>query len=95
MLPDMDGYEVLRRFRAAQIATPVLILSGLNEIANKQKGLGFERMIPYKAFYKNELAARVQAIIRRPKVMLPIVHTGRMVVNCKRIRLKLMDAPYD
>jgi two-component system, cell cycle response regulator CtrA len=33
MLPDMDGYEVLRRFRAASIATPILILSGLSEIS--------------------------------------------------------------
>src|SRR5271169_938625 len=41
MLPDMDGYEVLRRLRAAQIATPILILSGLNEISDKVKGLGF------------------------------------------------------
>ena len=29
MLPDMDGYEVLRRLRASRVATPVLILSGL------------------------------------------------------------------
>ena len=37
MLPDMDGYEVLRRFRAASIATPILILSGLSEISDKVK----------------------------------------------------------
>src|SRR5260221_13566861 len=41
MLPDMDGYEVLRRFRAASITTPVLILSGLNDVKDKVKGLGF------------------------------------------------------
>ena len=33
MLPDIDGYEVLRRFRAAKINTPILILSGLCGLA--------------------------------------------------------------
>jgi len=41
MLPDMDGYEVLKRLRAAKINTPILILSGLSELDNKLKGLGF------------------------------------------------------
>ena len=41
MLPDMDGYEVLRRLRAARVKTPILILSGLAELDNKLKGLGF------------------------------------------------------
>ena len=40
MLPDIDGYEVLRRLRAAKVETPVLILSGLTESEQKVKGLG-------------------------------------------------------
>ncbi|MEQ8166638.1 MAG: response regulator, partial [Alphaproteobacteria bacterium] len=40
MLPDMDGYEVLRRIRSARVETPVLILSGLSEPDNKVRGLG-------------------------------------------------------
>ena len=38
MLPDMDGYEVLKRLRAAKVETPILILSGLSELDNKIKG---------------------------------------------------------
>src|SRR5437667_12881996 len=41
MLPDIDGYEVLRRLRSARVNTPILILSGLSELDNKIKGLGF------------------------------------------------------
>jgi two-component system cell cycle response regulator CtrA len=41
MLPDIDGYEVLRRLRAARVSTPILILSGLAELDHKIKGLGF------------------------------------------------------
>ena len=40
MLPDIDGYEVLRRLRSAKVETPVLILSGLTESEQKVKGLG-------------------------------------------------------
>ncbi len=41
MLPDIDGYEVLRRLRQARGSTPILIVSGLGEMDNKIKGLGF------------------------------------------------------
>jgi two-component system cell cycle response regulator CtrA len=68
MLPDMDGYEILRRLRAIQVATPVLILSGLSDIGDKIKGLGFGADdYLTKPFNKNELIARVRAIIRRAK----------------------------
>src|SRR3546814_9238879 len=40
MLPDMDGYEVLRRMRAARVKTTILILSGLSGLDDKIKGLG-------------------------------------------------------
>ena len=35
LLPDIDGYEVLRRLRAARVRTPILILSGLGELDHK------------------------------------------------------------
>src|SRR5271156_2534165 len=38
-LPDIDGYEVLRRLRAAQVHTPVLIMSGHAGIDSKIRGL--------------------------------------------------------
>lgn len=68
MLPDMDGYEVLKSLRAAKIETPILILSGLAELDNKIKGLGFGADdYLTKPFDKRELMARIQAIVRRSK----------------------------
>ena len=41
MLPDIDGYEVIQRVRAAGVRTPFLIQSGLVEPDSKLEGLGF------------------------------------------------------
>ncbi|MFN7709892.1 MAG: response regulator transcription factor CtrA [Holosporales bacterium] len=68
MLPDVDGYEILRRLRAVHVNTPVLILSGLSDIGDKTRGLGFGADdYLTKPFNKDELVARVRAIIRRAK----------------------------
>jgi two-component system cell cycle response regulator CtrA len=83
MLPDIDGYEVLRRLRQARIKTPILILSGLSELDSKVKGLGIgadDYMT--KPFQKRELIARIQAIVRRSKGHSEsVVRTGKLVVN--------------
>ena len=67
-LPDMSGFDVLRKLRISKVKTPVLILSGLAGIEDKIKGLGFgadDYMT--KPFHKDELVARIHAIVRRSK----------------------------
>src|SRR5207253_9697183 len=67
-LPDMSGFEVLRSLRVSKVKTPILILSGLAGIEDKVKGLGFgadDYMT--KPFHKDELIARIHAIVRRSK----------------------------
>ena len=83
MLPDMNGYDVLKKLRASQVATPILILSGLQEISDKVKGFGFGADdYLTKPFSKTELLARIQAIIRRSKGHSEsIIRTGRLTVN--------------
>ncbi|MCA3245591.1 MAG: response regulator transcription factor [Azospirillum sp.] len=83
MLPDMDGYEVLRRFRAAKVKTPILILSGLADLDAKIKGLGFGADdYLTKPFDKRELVARIHAIVRRAKGhSQSTIKTGRLTVN--------------
>ncbi len=83
MLPDIDGYEVLRRLRDARVETPILILSGLTELDSKVKGLGYGADdYLTKPFDKRELLARIQAIVRRSKGHAQsIITTGRLAVN--------------
>jgi two-component system cell cycle response regulator CtrA len=83
MLPDMDGYEVLRRLRAARVKTPILILSGLTGLDDKIKGLGVGADdYLTKPFDKRELVARIQAIVRRSKGHSDsLIKTGKLTVN--------------
>src|ERR1700684_4318261 len=63
-LPDMSGFDVLRRLRVAKVRTPILILSGLAAIEDKIKGLGYGADdYVTKPFHKNELVARIHAIV--------------------------------
>ncbi len=83
MLPDIDGYEVLRRLRSARVKTPTLILSGLSEPDDKIKalGVGADDYLT-KPFDKRELVARIQAIVRRAKGHSDsIIRTGKLTVN--------------
>jgi two-component system cell cycle response regulator CtrA len=82
-LPDIDGYEVVRRLRGARVQTPVLILSGRTDPTDKVRGLvgGADDYLT-KPFIKDELLARIQAIVRRSKGHADsIIRTGKLVVN--------------
>ncbi|KNG95569.1 response regulator transcription factor CtrA [Pseudaestuariivita atlantica] len=82
-LPDMNGHEVLRQLRMARIDTPTLILSGSDDTENKIKGFGFGADdYLTKPFHREELIARIHAIIRRSKGhSQSIINTGRVSVN--------------
>ena len=82
-LPDMSGYEVLRTLRVSKVETAILILSGLAGIEDKVRGLGFgadDYMT--KPFHKDELVARIHAILRRSKGHAQsVIQTGDLLVN--------------
>ena len=82
-LPDMNGHEVLRQLRLARIDTPILILSGEDDTENKLKGFGFGADdYLTKPFHREELVARIHAIIRRSKGHAQsIIRTGSIAVN--------------
>jgi two-component system cell cycle response regulator CtrA len=83
MLPDMEGFDVVRRLRAARVETPILILSGLTRPQAKVKGFG-AGADDYltKPFDRDELIARIQAVIRRSKgYSQPALRVGPLELN--------------
>jgi two-component system, cell cycle response regulator CtrA len=95
MLPDIEGYEVLRRMRAARVRTPILILSGLADLDHKMMGLGFGADdFLTKPFDRRELIARIQAIVRRSKGHSEsTIRTGKLVVNLDTRVVSVDDQP--
>jgi two-component system cell cycle response regulator CtrA len=82
-LPDMEGYDVVRRLRAARIATPVLMLSDTASAQAKVKGFaaGADDVIT-KPFDSQELVARIQAVVRRAKGFAqPNLTVGELTLN--------------
>jgi two-component system OmpR family response regulator len=69
MLPGLDGLSVVQALRAANIGTPVLILSALGQVDDRVKGLraGGDDYLS-KPFAFSELQARIEALLRRRDV---------------------------
>jgi DNA-binding response OmpR family regulator len=72
MLPSMDGHEVCKEMRAANITIPILILTARAETDSKVNLLlsGADDYL-VKPFSFAELSARLQALLRRPTQSLP------------------------
>ncbi len=82
-LPDMNGHDVLRQLRLATVETPILILAGDDDTESTLKGFGFgadDYMT--KPFHRQELIARIHAIVRRSKGHAQsVIATGKFTVN--------------
>lgn len=94
-LPDMNGHDVLRQLRLARIDTPILILSGDGDTDSKLKGFGFGADdYLTKPFHREELIARIHAIIRRSKGHAQsIIRTGNIAVNLDTKTVEVGGSP--
>ena len=94
-LPDMNGHDVLRQLRLARIETPILILSGSDDTENKLRGFGFGADdYLTKPFHREELVARIHAIIRRSKGhSQSVIETGQVAVNLDAKTVSVNDSP--
>jgi two-component system, cell cycle response regulator CtrA len=90
-LPDMSGFEVLRSLRVSKVESPILILTGIGGIEDKVRGLGFgadDYMT--KPFHRDELVARIHAIVRRSKGhAMSAIQTGDLVLDLDRKMVKV------
>ena len=92
-LPDLHGYDVLKRLRLARVKTPILILSGLSEPEAKVMGLsqGADDYLT-KPFDRRELVARINAIARRSKGHpQSIVRIGKLTINLDTKEVEVAD----
>jgi two-component system cell cycle response regulator CtrA len=94
-LPDMTGHDVLRQLRLARVETPILILSGADDTESKLKGFGFGADdYLTKPFHREELVARIHAIVRRSKGhSQSIIRTGKISVNLDAKTVEVNDMP--
>jgi len=96
-LPGIDGFEVLRRLRAAGDRTPVLVLTARDALDDRVRGLdlGADDYMA-KPFAMPELAARVRALVRRSQAQTgPRIVHGPLVMDTLARRAQLGGQPLD
>ncbi|HEY1926953.1 MAG TPA: response regulator transcription factor [Caulobacteraceae bacterium] len=87
MLPDMDGLAVAETLRARGVDTPVLVISALNDVDERVRGLraGGDDYLT-KPFALREMAARVEVLIRRRQA-----DSARLLLRYKDLELDLVS----
>jgi CheY-like chemotaxis protein len=94
-LPDMSGFEVLRSLRVSKVNTPILVLTGLATIEDKVRaiGVGADDYLT-KPFSRNELVARIHAIVRRSKGHAQsVIQTGGLTVDVNMKKVSVNGTP--
>ena len=88
MLPDVDGFELLKKIRNRRVIAPVLILSARDVVNDRVKGLevGADDYL-VKPFAFVELMARIRALLRRGTPTPERVQVGDLVLDCIRRRV--------
>src|SRR5512136_3429626 len=97
MLPRIDGFEVCRELRRAQVRTPIIILTAKIQEAEKVLGLelGADDYVT-KPFSPPELRARIKALLRRSAADLTEVYRfGEIEVDFGRSQLRRAGAALD
>jgi two-component system, OmpR family, response regulator len=96
-LPKLNGFEVLKRLRARHSTIPVLILTALDAVSDRVRGLdlGADDYLP-KPFALSELEARVRALTRRgPASASTLLQHGDLTYDQVNRVAELKGAPLD
>ena len=95
-LPDIDGFEVLRRLRQRHSATNVLVLTARDAVEDRVRGLdlGADDYLT-KPFSVNEFEARVRALLRRGAAPAAAWSMAGMTVDAAAKRVRVDGRPVD
>jgi len=97
MLPDIDGFDVCRRLRRAEVWAPVLMLTARNAVADRIEGLdaGADDYLP-KPFAFDELLARLRALVRRgPHPRPTVLAVGDLCLDPSTLEVRRGDVPVE
>lgn len=96
-LPDINGHELLQRFRDSAIKAPILILSGFQSTQDKVRALGFgadDYMT--KPFVSEELVVRIKALARRAEGhSSAVIRVGEIELNLDTQTIEVRDVPLE
>lgn len=93
MMPEMDGYDLLKRIREERLSTPVLLLTAKQEIEDKRIGftLGSDDYLTKPVNY-DELIWRIQALLRRAKISTENeISFGKTKIDSKTLSISYLD----
>lgn len=96
-LPQLDGLQVLRRWRAADVMTPVLVLSARGTWMERVEGIdaGADDYLP-KPFQMEELKSRLRALVRRAAGRAQnLLKAGNMMLDLKQMMLTIDEEPVE
>lgn len=94
-LPKLDGIEVCKRYRDSRGASPIIMLTGRNLIADKVKGLdlGADDYVT-KPFSVKELSSRITAILRRPRDQYQqVIAAGKFSLDSRKHTILMDEKP--
>ncbi|TQR21096.1 response regulator transcription factor [Psychrobacillus vulpis] len=88
MLPGLDGFTVGQRLKRHHPEVPILMLSARTSVDDKLQGLNFADDYVTKPFHPEELAARIEVLLRRNQRAMPEeIRVGRLIVNLTENRI--------
>ncbi|MBW8348574.1 response regulator transcription factor [Bacillus sp. IITD106] len=88
MLPGLDGFSVGQRLKKEYPNTPILLLSARTSIDDKLQGLHFADDYVTKPFHPDELAARVEVLLRRfEKISAPFIQLSHLRIYMQENRI--------
>jgi two-component system, OmpR family, response regulator len=90
-LPRLDGISVLKKLRAAQVLTPVLVLTARSAWMEKVEGIdaGADDYLA-KPFHMQELLARISALLRRSVSHgTPVLEIGALRIDVRRMSVSV------